>query len=172
VTPGEFVQRFGVQSFYHFTDRRNLDSIRNVGAILRLAELNRRGIVIPAPGGNDWSHQADARRGLDEYVHLCLVPQHPMKYVARQERDIQETRFLGVATSILNVAGIRFAPAVANRRGVPFLTLDEAVTQMDFEVVYRRLDWRDPAIQARLKSTRKYELLVPADIPLQLVRGL
>lgn len=172
MTPAEFIAKFGVQSFWHFTDTRNLGSIRTAGAILRLAEAQRRRIEIPAPGGNDWSQKADKRLGLDEYVHLCLVGEHPMEFRAKEQGHIVESVFLGVSVEVLSVPDVRFAPGVANRSGVPLLTLDQAVAQMDFEVVYTRMNWKDPAIKERLKVARKYELLVPRDLPLALVRGL
>jgi hypothetical protein len=57
---------------YHFTDRRNLDLIRKLGGLYPLAELQRRGITVPAPGGNEWSWDANGIKGFDEYVHLCF----------------------------------------------------------------------------------------------------
>lgn len=67
--------------------------------------------------------------------------------------------------------GVRFADGVANRAGANVLTLDQAVKQMDFDVVYRRTDWNDSAIQARRRVARKYEVLVPVDIPLKMIQG-
>jgi hypothetical protein len=58
-----------------------------------------------------------------------------------------------------------------NRADVPLLTLEQAMTQMDFEVIYARMDWKDPSIQKRRQAAKKYEVLVPMDIPLHLIRG-
>jgi hypothetical protein len=55
-------------SFYHFTDARNLSSIRQYG-ILSMREIRQRGLIV-APGGNNWSIEADQRSGMDAYVHL------------------------------------------------------------------------------------------------------
>jgi ssDNA thymidine ADP-ribosyltransferase, DarT len=167
----EFRSRFLNRHFYHFTDTRNLPSIRALG-LLRLAELKRRGIVVPAPGGNEWSQEADVRRGLDEYVHLCFFDEHPMEYRARGARHIDKTVFLRVAPDILEIPGVLFSPGVANKNGVVPVTLDEAVAQMDFEAMHERLDWRDAAVKERIKTTRKYELLVPADIETRFLSGL
>ena len=43
---------------------------------------------------------------------------------------------------------------------------------MDFEAVYARLDWNDPAVQKRRQAAKKYEVLVPADRATDLIRGL
>ncbi len=64
---------------YHFTDRRNLEFIRKLGGLYPLAELRRRGIEIPAPGGNEWSWDANGIKGFDEYVHLCFRATHPIR---------------------------------------------------------------------------------------------
>lgn len=140
--------------------------------MLRYAELNRKGIQVPAAGGNDWSHEADAQVGLDEYVHLCLISQHPMEYRAKQEGRIVQSRYLEISPDVLRINGIRFTRDVSNKRGVELLALAEATEAMDFAVIYDRTDWRDPATQERRKIAKRYELLVPADIPVQLISGL
>jgi len=172
MTPEEFLERWDVRCFYHFTDTRNITAIRANGGLHPLAELRRRGIEIPAPGGNDWSHEADERNGLDEYIHLCLFDQHPMEYVAKQRGDLEETLFLEIAPDVISVADIRLTADVSNKSGVQLLTLGEAVACMDFEVVYTRTDWRDPAIQARLQAAKKYELLIPSSILIGSIRNL
>ena len=72
--------------FYHFTDTRNLPSIRAHG-LLSMRELRQRGIVV-TPGGNDWSLDADQRSGMDGYVHLCFFKGHPMEWLATQDGRI------------------------------------------------------------------------------------
>ena len=170
--PDAFIRRWGIGCFYHFTDERNLPSIRASGGLLSLAELRRRSIDVTAPGGNDWSHEADEHFGLDDYVHLCLLNEHPMEYRARQEGRVERTRFLEIEPDILLVAGVRLSPGVANKSDVPILTLEDAVEQMDFEVIYERTNWRDPAIQERRRAAKKYEILIPGSIPLAKIRGL
>ena len=90
-----------INGLFHFTDRRNLPAIREHGGLFALAELKRREITIPAPGGNDWSHEEDVRRGLDEYVHLCFRWTHPMEYVARSEGRISDSVYLNVHPEVL-----------------------------------------------------------------------
>lgn len=172
MTPQQFFARYSVHCFYHFTDARNLDSIRKAKGLFSLAELNRRKIPAVAPGGNDWSHEADERVGVDEYVHLCLFSEHPMEYRARQEGRILEPRFLEINYSVLTFDGIRLTPDVSNKRGVELLTLAEACDTLDFEVIYDRTDWRDPDIQQRRLAAKKYELLVPKCVPLELIAGV
>ncbi len=95
-----------------------------------------------------------------------------MEYRATQEGRIENSVYLQIAPEVIELEGIMFAPDVSNKSGVKLLTLEEALTAMDFEVIYTRTDWRDPAIQARRKVAKKYELLVPRQVPADLIRGL
>lgn len=165
----EFISSYSIACFFHFTDTRNLPSIRGHG-LLTLHEIKQRGIEVAAPGGNGWSNEEDTRRGLDRYVHLCLINEHPMEYVARVvEKRLKETRFVPVRSEILNWEGIRFTAGVANKSGSSLLTLEEACESLDFEVLYYRTNWKDPEIQKRRNEARKYELLIPRSIPSDLL---
>ncbi len=53
---------------YHFTDTRNLPLIQQLGGLLPMAELVRRKMQIPAPGGNQWSRDADA---MSAWIDTC-----------------------------------------------------------------------------------------------------
>ncbi|HEY7809763.1 MAG TPA: DarT ssDNA thymidine ADP-ribosyltransferase family protein [Allosphingosinicella sp.] len=158
--------------FYHFTDKRNLPTIREHG-LLSLQELEKRGLKIPAPGGNDWSHDADRRKSLDDFVHLCLFDEHPMEYVAKNEGRISETVFLRVSPLVIKTPGTLASADVSNKSGVVTHPLEEALSNvLDLEVVYTNTDWKDPEIQERRKAAKKYEILVPKHIDLALITGL
>ncbi|MGE0123627.1 MAG: DarT ssDNA thymidine ADP-ribosyltransferase family protein [Vicinamibacterales bacterium] len=156
---------------YHFTDRRNLAMIRELGGLFAMAALREKGISVPAPGGNQWSQDADGMRGMDQYVHLCFRSTHPMEFRAREEGRIQDSIFLQVHPEVLQWEGVRFTPDVSNKSGVNVHTIDEARALIDFQVLYTRTDWRDPAIQQRLAQAEKCEVLVPTFIPLDLIRN-
>ncbi|MFC1740116.1 DarT ssDNA thymidine ADP-ribosyltransferase family protein [Pseudomonadota bacterium] len=61
---------------YHFTDERNLDSIREHG-LLSWPLLLQTGIA-HVPASSELSRELDARHGLENYVRLCLTRYHPM----------------------------------------------------------------------------------------------
>jgi hypothetical protein len=164
--------RYAVTSFYHFTDRRNLSLIRKLGGLYSLARLREMAVVIPAPGGNDWSHDADTARGLHRYVHLSFKANHPMEFVARREGRIADSVFLAIHPDVIRTEGVMFAPDVSNKSGVEVCAIQEAKDKIDFEVLYTRTVWRDPVIQTRLQQAEKCEILVPDHIPLDLIRNL
>jgi hypothetical protein len=163
--------RYGVTAFYHFTDRRNLPMIREHGGLYSLAKLREMEIDVPAPGGNDWSHDADELKGLHRYVHLCFRPNHPMLFRAMQDSRIEVPIYLEVHPNVLKTHGVMFTPDVSNKAGVDIHTLHEAREMVDFEVLYTRTNWKDPEIQDRLRQAEKCELLILDHIPLELIRN-
>ncbi len=155
---------------FHFTDVRNADGIRRDG-LLSLRELRRRGIAIPAPGGNQWSHDADTRLDLDRFVHLCLFDQHPMEFTARQDGRIERSVFIRIDPAVLNLPGVLFCDEVSNKAGAVVRPLGEIDDYLDPQLVYGYTDWKDAGIQERLKAARKFEILVPDHVPVRLLRS-
>ena len=161
-----------IPCLFHFTDRQNLALIRELGGLRPLAELQEADITVPAPGSNQLSRDLDARDGLDQYVHVCFKPNHPMVFRAQEAGRLLDVLFLEVSPAILSWTDVRFAPDIANKAGVAHHSIDEAVALIDFEVLYTRTNWSDPDIQLRLQRAERYEILVPHPIPLELIRNM
>lgn len=157
------------RTLFHFTDQRNIPSIAQHG-LLSVRQLADCAIHPEAPGGNQWSHDADKRIGMDRYVHLCFFDQHPMEYRAREAGRIAAATFLRVLPAVLDIPGVMFADDVANKAGVIIRPLAEIDAHLDLDVIYTRLDWKDPAVRERLQQARKYEILVPDHVPVALLR--
>lgn len=65
---------------YHFTDIRNLNSIKAKGGLYSWDYCGRNGISIPSPGGDQTSRSLDLRHNLQNYVRLSFCDDHPMAY--------------------------------------------------------------------------------------------
>ena len=165
-------KRYSVSCFYHFTDRSNIDLIRKLDGLYSYEKLQEMGAEPPLPGGNEWSHEADARKGLDRFIHLCFRPNHPMEHVAHQEGRIKNPIYLSIHVDVINQDGVMFTDDVSNKSGVEIYTIEEAKKIIDFPVLYTRTDWNDPEIQMRLQQAEKYEILVPDHIPLEYIRNI
>jgi hypothetical protein len=161
-----------VSRLYHFTDRRNISLIKEMGGLYPLSQLDQKQIKVPAPGGNQWSRDADVEKGMGNYVHLCFRSKHPMEYAARQDGRITDTIFLEIDPSVMQFEGVRFTDDVANKAGVESVAIADAQALIDFEILYTTTNWRDPAFKARLKQAEKYEVLVPHVISLQYIRNI
>jgi len=172
ITPTEdpFI-RYSVNTLYHFTDRRNLPKIRELNGLFSLAKLKEMNVAIPNPGGNAWSHEADQKKGMDRYIHLCFKSNQPMEHVARENKHIGDTIFLQIHPDVLKIDGVKFTDGVSNKSGVQIHSVEEAKKIIDFEVLYTRTDWNDAMIQYRLQQAEKCEILVPDHIPITLIRN-
>lgn len=162
----------GVSAVWHFTDRSNIELIRKNQGLLSLAELKRRGIAVPRPGGNEWSHNADEMNGVNGYVHLAFLNDHPMLFVAKQDSRIVDPVWLKVDASILLEEGVRFTNDVANKSGVELLASNVACEKIDFDVLFTHTNWNDPEIMARRKRALKSEILVPNIVPIGKILNL
>lgn len=74
----------GIEYLYHFTDKRNLSSIKRHGGLYSWAYCERNNIAIPNQGGDDFSRSLDRRYGLQDYVRLSFCEDHPMAYRLKQ----------------------------------------------------------------------------------------
>lgn len=84
---------------FHFTDSRNLPSIKKFG-LLSWELLEHRNIS-HVPASNSLSREIDARKNLQGYVRLCIQPAHKMAYIAQQERRVVELVWLSIDPVIL-----------------------------------------------------------------------
>jgi hypothetical protein len=166
------IDKYKFDGIWHFTDKSNIELIVQNQGLYSLVDLKRKGIAIPAPGGNQWSHDADALKGVHEYVHLAFLDNHPMLYAAKQDGRIKEPVWLKIDSSILLDSGVKFTKEVSNKAGVQILTPEEAVQQIDFEVLFTFMDWKDPEVQARRRLALKSEILIPKHVPLNKILSI
>lgn len=153
---------------YHFTDRSNLESIKKFGIKSKTA-LQGLNITPTAPGGNDWSREADATKGLLNYVNLCFTRDHPMCHTAKNDGRITDPIYVAISPDVLKIAGAKVTVDVANKAGVVLHDVANGLILLDHDVVYNRRDWKDTAVMTRLIAARKHELLIPIEVPLNLI---
>ena len=157
-----------IRLLYHFTDRRNLSSIRELGGLWSTAKLREKGVQNFHPGGNEHSLDADRMFGMDQYVHLCFRSNHPMEHLARQDGRIQATQWLAIeATPVLKLDGVLYCPGVSNKSGMETCTIEEARDKIDRVALYEFLDWRIRENYERRLAAEKCEILVRDHLPLE-----
>lgn len=164
------LKSYNVSALWHFTDKRNQASILANGGLLSWVEAVRRRLVVPAPGGNDWSHQADQKFGVDKFVHLAFIKNHPMLHIAKKEGRIESPIWVEIDVSVLDLAGVMYTNDVANKSGVEILSSDQAKTGVDFQALYTRMDWSDEEVMRRRRCAEKSEVLVPTIVPIDYIR--
>jgi hypothetical protein len=165
-----------IKRLYHFTDRRNLDSIREHGALMSLEMLEAAKVKVEAPGGDAASQATDKSKGMDRFVHLCLHQNHPMAYVAKRSGRLGDLIYLEIERSVLYEDGVRFVPGMANTTGIEDYALTDAASQgmlVDVETLNSRIPWNIfPEARERRVRAEKFEILVPGFIPLDRILNM
>ena len=153
---------------YHFTDKRNLESIRKHDGLWSTAKLKEKGIEFHA-GGNQHSLDADEMFGMDQYVHLCFSIEHPMAYLAKNDGRIEQLQWLYVdePDAVFEIDGVRYCAEVSNKSGAQLYTVEHARKHFDDVALYDYLVWKEGDNYARRKAVEKCEILVPAHLPLK-----
>lgn len=155
----------GIKPLYHFTDTRNIPSIKEHG-LLSFAELNRRGMANQViTGGDEQSLITDEKEGLDKYVHLCFFDQHNMEF--KKRGDGLHARFLTINPIVSQWEGVKVTLGMANTRGIERLTWEQAVEEIDHRIICERSDWSSHEFQ----NAKNYEILVPNAIPVKFIIG-
>ena len=159
----------GVGKLYHFTDRDNLESIILNGGLYSWADCEQKGIVISKPGGEQLSRQLDSRDGLQHYVRLSFVTQHPMMYVAMNEGRISNPVILEIDPEVAYWDGTLYADRNATKTGANVGGILDDLRRVHFQSVKARkyfdLDESEqPFYQA--------EVLVKNFIPLQYIKNI
>lgn len=164
-----------IRRLYHFTDRRNIPSIREHNGLFSLQLIEAAKVQVAAPGGDEASQATDKSKGMDQYVHLCLHKPHPMAYVAKQKGRLDDIIYLEIDRKILYDEGVRFVPGMANTTGIQDYALIDAAAQGmldDVETLNRWISWALPGVYQRRVRAEKFEILVPGLIPLESILNL
>lgn len=74
----------GIRFLYHFTDVRNIPSIKRHGGLYSWFYCHTHDIIIPCQGGDYDSQELDKKYGLEDYVRLSFCDDHPMAYRLKQ----------------------------------------------------------------------------------------
>ncbi len=154
----------GIKYLYHFTDFRNLKSIREHGGLYSWWSCKQKGIVIPAPGSSEDSRRRDWSKNLQDYVRLSFNRFHPMKHVAREEGRVEDIRILAIDPSVIYLASTLFSDLNANDRKARIGGDIESFERIKFDVATGRWDGEME------KKFFQAEVLVKSYVPLRLMK--
>ncbi|MGK9559474.1 hypothetical protein O6495_24930, partial [Salmonella enterica subsp. enterica] len=79
--------------------------------------------------------------------------------------------WLQIDLSVIN-AGTRYTDDVANKADVQMLENDSAVEKIDFEALFKYLDFKVEGNQERKHAAAKSEILVPVMVGIDKIKGL
>ncbi len=129
------IKYYGIECLYHFTDRSNIQSIRDQEGLLSWKEADRRGVKINYPGGSKLSRELDERDGLGDYVRLCFHPDHPMKFVAQRDGRIPDPVILKISLDVVAWSSTLFSNKNATTKGAIFGGELKHFKEIDFNVL-------------------------------------
>jgi hypothetical protein len=132
------LQEKGITKLYHFTDRANLQSIKQNDGIFSWDYCQRNKITISRPGGSPLSWNLDRLKGLQNYVRLSFVRDHPMLYVAKNDGRIINPVILEISTDVIFKKETKFATRNAAKGGVMADTSFEKFNAIKFPIFKKR----------------------------------
>lgn len=144
------IELYGIECLWHFTDKSNISSIRQCG-LLSLARLRASNIQVNF-GANDLSHKLDEHYGLDRYVHLSFVQDHPMFFVINKDLV-----WIRVSLSVLFLPDVMVSSEVANKNHARLWPASKVLEVINFDSMFGE-DFD------RAKEAKKAEILVPDHI--------
>ncbi|WP_366182951.1 DarT ssDNA thymidine ADP-ribosyltransferase family protein [Flavobacterium ovatum] len=103
------LQENGISTLYHFTAKSNLKSIKENGGLYSWYHCDIRNIVIPMTGNSALGRSLDESFGLEDFVRLSFVKDHPMKHVAMREGRITNPILLQVSIEVCYFENTRFS---------------------------------------------------------------
>ena len=95
-----------------------------------------------------------------------------MEYLAKKEGRIVQSRLLKIRPDIIHLNGVRISLEVSNKAGAVIKPAADALDDIDLEVIYTRTNWKDEAIQKRLKAAKLREILIPDHVPVEYIMNL
>lgn len=163
------MKRNGITKLYHFTDRDNLESIIRHGGLYSWADCDVRGIGIAKPGGGAMSRQLDSRDGLQNYVRVSFVAQHPMMYVAMTDGRISNPIVLEIDPEVVYWSDTRFADRNATKNGANVGSGIDDFRRIRFDAVKAKKHFD---LDADTQQYYQAEVLVKNFIPLKYITNI
>lgn len=119
-----------IHHLYHFTSAANIPSIKKNKGLYSWEYMDKNGITIPVPGGDNMSRNLDMRYNLQDYVRLSFCQDHPMAYRLRMAGekivlliiDIRVAAFARTQYSDINAADSRHhhGPSMSDLQKIDF----------------------------------------------------
>lgn len=122
-----YLRRNNVLYFFHFTDVRNIPSIKRNKGLYSWKYCEEHDIRVSHYGGDSFSRSCDMRQGLDDYVRLSFCDDHPMAF--RLHSEGCDLVLLKIKIDVATFEGTLFsnknAAATSHRHGGMFANLKD-----------------------------------------------
>lgn len=161
------VKQQRIRYLYHFTDSRNLASIKEHGGLFSWWQCEKRRIGITEPGGSQLSRRLDQSKGLQDYVRLSFNARQPMMYVASRDGRVQGPTILKIDPSVIYLESTLFSDVNATDSEAHVGGDLEAFKQVRFGIATGQY-WNG----YQQKRLFQAEVLVKSRVPLDMIKNL
>lgn len=170
MTIKQTLENFGITSIYHFTDKANLETIEKYG-IQSLRNILIQDISVKHFGAEELSHILDERKGLDKYVHLSFVKDHPMYHIAKSRGNLIDPIWIEIDSSILYENNTIFCDKVANQNGATIFNISNVLNKIDFELLTND-SYLSKDQWFKRKEVRKAEIMALNSVQVNTIKGI
>ncbi len=161
-----FLDYVKIDKFYHFTDKRNLQSIIDNSGLYTWNGLKNRNIN-GYINSNDTSHSLDKRKGLENYVRLSFTDYHPMSSYVRDQKNI-ELIWLEIDRSVALFEDTLFSNMNATDNNVIVSGEFDFLKKLNFSIFKDRYS----LLESYEKKQYQSEILVKDFLPLEYITNL
>lgn len=161
----ETLEYYGITSVYHFTDKANIETIEQYG-LQSLKNIFSLNIPVKYYGAEELSHRLDHNKGLDKYVHLSFIKDHPMYHVAKSRGNIKNPVWIELDSSILYKDSTLFCNKVANQNDANLFRITSVLKYIDFNTMLFEKDFN------MRKEARKAEIMAFDSINVNLIKRI
>jgi hypothetical protein len=162
------IQQNNITGLYHFTDRANLPSIRQHGGLLSWYYCKQNNITISKPGGSATSWILDERKGLQDFVRVSFVRDHPMMFVAQNDGRLANPVILEINPEVIYLKSTKYACQNAAKNGI---TADATLEKFN-SIRFPLLRSRYFDLSTEDKPFYQAEILVLQKIPLEYITNI
>jgi hypothetical protein len=161
----ETLENYGITSIYHFTDKSNIKTIEQYG-LQSLKNILNLNIPVKHFGAEELSHRLDYSKGLDKYVHLSFIKDHPMYHVAKARGNIKNPVWIELDSSILYKDSTLFSNKVANQNNAKLFNITSVLEYINFNTMLFEKDFNIR------KESRKAEVMAFDSININLIKRI
>jgi hypothetical protein len=94
-----------------------------------------------------------------------------MAHVAMMDDRKLDPVYLEIDPQVIKQPNVMITNAPSNQTGIERIAAAAALDGLDLEVLYKRTDWTNAEIRARLQAAEKYEILIPGSLAKQHIVG-
>lgn len=165
----------GIKNLYHFTDARNISSIKKNGGLYSwyYCDINR--ISIPFPGGSFDSRKNDSINRRNDFVRLAFNTSHPMLYIAKNDGRIDEYFWLRINREVAYFQFTEFSDknAAAFRSYTPNIGCDlRYLENIRFDILKKGEIIKHFNLSNEEKSFNQAEVLIKTWVPLKYIENI